>query len=172
VADGFTYANELVSFIREDFGDFFDIGVAGYPEKHKEAPSFEKDLENLQIKTAAGSQFIITQLFLDNNYFFNFLKKIRSMGIQLPVLAGIMPVTDLSQVKRFTEMIGAQIPAALLTILEKAEISQDPDAVKNAGIDWAVRQCQELLAKGVDGIHFYTLNRSLPTLKIFERINP
>lgn len=170
--DGFANARELVGFLRESFGSFFHLGVAGYPEKHVEALTLDQDLDYLKSKVDQGANFIITQLFLENEVFFRFLEKVRKRGIQVPVLAGIMPVSDVAQIKKFTGMIGASLPAELLTQLERA--SQQPDSqeeVRKIGVGWATRQCQRLLEQKVDGIHFYTLNKSLPTLEIFENLS-
>lgn len=168
--NGFTHANEIVEFIKDKFGDYFSLGVAGYPEKHVQAAGMEEDLLNLKRKVDAGAAFIITQLFLDNSFFFRFLDELNKRAIEVPVLAGIMPITDFNQIKKFTEMIGASIPAQLVSKLEKASASGDGEEVKKTGLDWAIKQCHELLEQGVDGIHFYTLNKSLPTLQIFNSL--
>lgn len=166
--DGFTYASELVQFIREKFNNNFDLGVAGYPEKHKEAPSMERDIENLKRKVDSGAGFIITQLFLDNEYFFQFLERARNAAIKVPILAGIMPITDFNQVEKFSEIAGTKFPRPLIEELEKAQ--SNPDDIKRIGIEWATKQCRQLIERGVEGIHFYTLNKSLPTLQIFEKL--
>ncbi len=166
VEGGFRYASELVAFIRERYD--FCIGVAGYPEGHKEAPSLEKDIENLKKKVDAGADFIITQLFFDNRFFFDFLERAEGVGIDVPIIPGIMPIINLNQIKRFTEMCGASIPEPLLSRLE--EVQDDPSAVEAYGIEYATRQCEELLEARVPGIHFYTLNRSQATWKVVSNL--
>jgi methylenetetrahydrofolate reductase (NADPH) len=164
---GFSYANELVEYIarRHDFC----IGVAGYPEGHPQCLNRTRDLENLKKKIDAGARFIVTQLFFDNADFYRWRDAGRVMGINVPVVAGIMPITNVSQIKRFVSMCGAKIPHPLLVKLEKLE--SDPDAVYAAGVEYATRQCQDLLFHGVDGIHFYTLNKSKATVRICRDIS-
>jgi len=164
--DGFRYANELVAHIREGWD--FCIGVAGYPEGHPEAPGKKTDLENLKRKVEAGGEFIVTQLFFTNDDFFDFVDRARATGIGVPIIPGIMPITNVSQIKRFTEMCGATIPKALLHMLDP--IQEDREAVIEVGIDHATRQCEELLRQGAKGIHFYTLNRSRSTMRILENL--
>jgi methylenetetrahydrofolate reductase (NADPH) len=166
---GFNYASELVAFIKERYPHWC-IGVAGYPESHPESPSPEKDLEHLKEKVEAGANFIITQLFFDNKFFFDFLERCRSIDIEVPVIPGILPVTSLKQVLRFTSLCGASIPPALLESLEVAERNQGIKGVRKVGIDYAIRQCRELAERGVDLIHFYTLNRSPATVEILGKI--
>lgn len=165
-ANGFRYASQLVQFIRENFA--FSIGVAGYPEKHVEASSLDVDMGHLRKKIQAGGDFIITQLFFDNADYFSFVNKLRKMGVNAPVVAGLMPITDFEQVKRFTTMCGAKIPSFLLQALEKN--SADKEHVSRLGVDHAVAQCRGLLKQGVPGIHFYTLNKSRSTREIFTRL--
>lgn len=167
VEGGFRYASELVAFIKRRYD--FCIGVAGYPEGHKESPSLEKDIEYLKKKVDAGADFIITQLFFDNTLFFNFLKRTERAGIRVPVIPGIMPIINFGQVKRFTEMCGATIPEALLSKLEA--VKDDPEAVEALGVEHATRQCEELLRAGISGIHFYTLNRSRATWKVVTNLS-
>lgn len=164
--NGFRYANELVSFIRARKP--FCLGVAGYPEGHPEAPSKEGDLVNLKRKVDAGADFIVTQLFFNNREYFDFIARARKAGIQLPIVPGIMPVTDVSQIKRFTEMCGAKIPPPLLAEMEANDGNKQ--AVIDTGIRYATRQCQELLRGGAPGIHFYTLNKSLSTRTILSSL--
>ncbi|MGH7828729.1 MAG: methylenetetrahydrofolate reductase [NAD(P)H], partial [Candidatus Binatia bacterium] len=146
--EGFRHANELVSFIRTRKN--FCLAVAGYPEGHPEAPSKEIDLANLKRKVDSGADFIITQLFFDNRDYFDFVARARNAGISLPIVPGIMPITDVAQIKRFTQMCGAKIPPALLGELET--LADDKAAVVNAGIRYATKQCEELLRKGAPGI--------------------
>jgi methylenetetrahydrofolate reductase (NADPH) len=160
--DGFRYASELTEFIRSSYD--FCIAVAGYPEGHIESPDKETDWNNLEKKISAGADFIITQLFFNNQDFFHFEKKIRERGIQLPIIPGIMPITNFNQIVRFTQMCGAKIPEQ--TTRELETIREDADAVHQYGIKYASQQCKELIAHGVPGIHFYTLNKSKSTKAI------
>ncbi|OGH57068.1 MAG: methylenetetrahydrofolate reductase [NAD(P)H] [Candidatus Lindowbacteria bacterium RIFCSPLOWO2_12_FULL_62_27] len=165
-ADGFRYASELVAAVREH--DDFTIGVAGYPEGHVECESKEKDLENLKRKVDAGGEFIITQLFFDPKDYFDFVARARAIGIRVPIIPGIMPVTNFAQIQKFTQMCGAHLPAEMRAALEP--IQHDPAQVQAFGVEYAVRQCQELLNRGAPGIHFYTLNKSPATRAIFSRL--
>jgi methylenetetrahydrofolate reductase (NADPH) len=162
--DGFSHANELVDFIRSR--KRLCLGVAGYPEGHPEAPSKETDLSNLKRKVDAGADFIVTQLFFDNRDYFDFTARAHRAGIGLPVVPGIMPITDLAQIKRFTQLCGAKIPPSLLVELESVDGKKE--AVIEVGIRYATKQCLELLRQGAPGIHFYTLNKSLSTRTILE----
>ena len=153
---GFRYANELVEFARERYD--FCIGVAGYPEGHPESSSLAADMENLKRKVDAGGEFIITQLFFDNDHYFDFLDRAERAGIDVPIIPGIMPILNLGQVKRFTEMCGASIPKGLMGRLE--ELQDDEEAVEAHGIEHATLQCRGLMEGGVPLIHLYTLNRS------------
>jgi methylenetetrahydrofolate reductase (NADPH) len=164
----FNNAVNLIRHIRKQFGDRFSLGCAGYPEKHPEAPDFDTDLRRLREKVDAGADFIITQLFFDNASFFRFVKRCRKIGIAVPIIAGIMPVTNVAQIKKFTAMCGAVIPKKMLAGLNP--IAGNPDAVVQYGVDWATRQCKELLAANVDGLHFYTLNKSKATRRIVENL--
>ena len=163
---GFGYANELVSFIKENYD--FCLGVAGYPEGHQEADDFDTDLANLKLKVDAGADFVITQMFFDNRFYFDFVVQARAIGIDVPLIPGIMPILNLGQIQRFTQMCGASIPEELLERLEA--IKEDADAVRQCGVEHAAQQCRELLESGVPGIHFYTLNRSTSTRDIFENL--
>ena len=164
----FKNAVDLLRHLRKQFGQTFSLGCAGYPEKHPEAPDFETDLRRLKEKVDAGADFIITQLYFDNAHFFRFVKRCREMGITVPIIAGIMPVTNVAQVKKFTAMCGSTIPADMLAELEK--IAEDPEAVVHYGINSSTNQCRELLAAKVDGLHFYTLNKSKATRQIVENL--
>jgi len=161
---GFGYAEELVQFIRERFS--FCIGVAGYPEGHPECSNREEDLVHLKKKVLAGASFIVTQLFFDNKYYFDFVASLRKIGVDVPVIPGIMPIVNLKQIKRFTKMCGATVPPELMVRLEK--VQDDPESVCQIGIDHAINQCEKLLMQGAPGIHFYTLNRSRATLSVLE----
>jgi len=164
---GFAHADELVAFIKETHPELC-IGVAGYPEKHTEAPDFASDLANLKRKVEAGADFVVTQLFFDDRDYFAFVERLGEIGVRVPVLPGIMPITNVSQIKRFTSMCGAHFPARLLARLEA--VQTDAEAVRRLGVEHAVIECRELLARKVPGIHFYTLNRSTATVEILQRL--
>jgi methylenetetrahydrofolate reductase (NADPH) len=164
---GFANSSELVRFARARHD--FCIGVAGYPEGHPQCLNRTRDLEHLKQKVDGGGNFIITQLFFDNADFYRFRDAARSMGIAAPIVAGIMPILNVSQTKRFVSMCGAKIPHPLLTRLETLEA--DPEAVYRAGIEHATQQCRDLLENGVEGIHFYTLNKSKATVEICRALS-
>jgi len=160
---GFSHANELVEFIKSING--FTIAVAGYPEGHTEAPDLDTDIDNLRKKVDAGADFIITQLFYNNDDFYNFIDKISKKGIQIPVIPGIMPVTSFAQIKKITKMCGASIPEMLTKSLRECKSETE---ICEKGIDYSIKQCKELKAWGVPGFHFYTLNRAFPLTKIMD----
>jgi methylenetetrahydrofolate reductase (NADPH) len=160
---GFRYANELNQFIREQGFDFC-LGGACYPEGHMECLSRDDDLKHLQAKVDAGADFLITQLFFDNAFYFDFVERARRAGIRVPIVPGLMPITNADQIARFTRLCGATVPMRLTLEIEKRR--NDPEAIIQLGIAHATIQCVELLARGVPGIHFYTLNRSLATRMI------
>jgi methylenetetrahydrofolate reductase (NADPH) len=162
----FTYANELAAFIRSR--DHFCLGGACYPETHPLAPDPETDLRNLKRKVDAGVDFLITQLFFDNADFFAFEERARAVGIEVPIVPGIMPVLNAKSIRRMTSLSGAKIPDELHAKL--TEVESDDHATRDVGIEWATLQCRELLDRGVPGIHFYTLNKSTATRAIFERL--
>jgi len=164
--NGFGYGVELVQFISEHFS--FCIGVAGYPEGHPESSNREEDLFHLKKKVLAGASFIVTQLFFDNKYYFDFVANLRNIGVDVPVIPGIMPIVNLKQIKRFTKMCGATVPHDLMVRLEA--VQDDPESVYQIGIDHAANQCRKLLMQGAPGVHFYTLNRSRATLSVLERL--
>ena len=165
---GFAHANELIAFIEEKFPQFC-VGVAGYPEKHPEANDFASDLRALKGKVDAGADFVVTQLFFDDRDYFAFVERARTAGILVPIVPGIMPITNVSQIKRFTAMCGAHVPARLLARLEG--VQDDPEAVRAMGVAHAVEQCEQLLRGGVPAIHLYTLNRSTASLEILRTLN-
>ena len=142
----------------------FCVGVAGYPEGHPQCLNITRDLENLKRKLDAGGSFIITQLFFDNADLWRWRDAVRAQGIDAPIVAGLIPIENVAQIKRFVTRCGAKIPHALLTKLESVE--GDPDAVYRVGIDHAIAQCEDLLQGGIDGLHFYTLNKSRATAEI------
>lgn len=163
---GFSNASQLVAYIKQRGG--FCIAGACYPEKHPEAASPDEDLAHLKRKVDAGAEFLITQLFFDNADYFGFVERARKAGIQVPIVAGIMPITNVSQIKRFTAMCGARMPDSLMQKLEP--IAADADAVGDVGVEYATAQCRDLLERGAPGIHFYTLNRSKATVEILRRL--
>lgn len=160
---GFRYATELVAFIRE-LGNDFCIGAACYPEGHVESPDLEADLAHLVEKVDAGADFLVSQLFFDNADYRAFVSRARSSGVQVPIVPGLMPVTNAAQVERFTKMCGSRIPQELYRRLRI--VAADPSAVVATGVQWAVDQGRELLEMGAPGLHFYTLNRSSATLAV------
>lgn len=164
---GLSYANELVAFIREQQRPFC-LAAACYPEMHIEAVSPDDDLARLREKVAAGVDFLITQLFFENAVYFDFVRRARAAGITVPIVAGIMPITNLSQIERFTQRCGASIPDRLQRLLEPHR--EDPETVESLSIEYAITQCRELLDRGVPGIHFYTLNRSRATRDILTAL--
>lgn len=163
---GFGHACELVEFIRARHD--FCLAGACYPEKHPEAPDLATDLVNLKRKVDSGVDFLITQLFFDEADYFSFVDKARAQGIAKPIVPGIMPITNFSQIQRLSAMCGARIPAALVERLERA--NNDAAQVRAIGVDHATRQCRALLEGGAPGIHFYTLNRSPATVQILEAL--
>ncbi|HEX2397363.1 MAG TPA: methylenetetrahydrofolate reductase [NAD(P)H] [Solirubrobacteraceae bacterium] len=163
---GLSYSTELARLISDRYD--FCIGAACFPEVHPEAPDLAHDIRFLKEKIAAGAQFLITQLFFDNELYFDFVAEVRAAGIDLPIVPGIMPITNAQQVKRFTSMCGASIPPALLAQLELR--ADDPDAVRQLGVAYAGLQCADLLRRGAPGIHFYTLNRSPATRAIVSAL--
>jgi methylenetetrahydrofolate reductase (NADPH) len=157
VPGGFRYANELVAFLRNRHPEI-GIGVAGYPEKHQEAPDPQADLEHLKLKVEAGADAVFTQLFYENRSFFDFQDRYRKLGIQVPLIPGIMPITEFARIQRITSLCGAKMPVDLAARLEA--VRDDTQAQFEIGVEHAVNQCRELVEAGVPGIHFYVLNRS------------
>jgi methylenetetrahydrofolate reductase (NADPH) len=165
--NGFAYASELVAFIKQHFPKL-GIGVAGFPEGHPATPNRLKEMDNLKAKIDAGADYICTQLFFDNNDYYDFCERCEIAGIQVPIIAGIMPVTSRNGLVRTAELaLGARVPAKLLRAVLRAE---DDQTVENVGVHWATQQAFDLFDHKVAGIHFYTLNRSKPTLKIYESL--
>lgn len=162
----FRWASDLASFIKRRGG--FDIGGACYPEVHSEASSAEEDIRNLKIKVDSGVNFLITQLFFDNSFFYSFIDRARTVGINVPVSAGIMPVTNKRQIERMVTMCGASIPQELTKIMSK--YSDDPESLTDAGIDYAARQIEDLISNGVEGIHLYTMNNPSVAGRIYDSI--
>ncbi len=165
---GHTYASELVRAIRTRHGASVCVGGAGYPEKHVECGNPAVDLMNLKRKVDAGLDFVITQLFFDNQRYFEFVERARAAGISVPIIPGIMPITNAAQVERFTSACGATLPFKLAAELDRRR--QDPTAVMQLGVAHATAQCIDLLMGGAPGIHFYTLNRSNATKEVFTAL--
>jgi methylenetetrahydrofolate reductase (NADH) len=163
---GLAYSTELAQLIATDYD--FAIGAACFPEVHPEAVDLESDLAFLKKKVEAGARFLITQLFFDNELYFDFVREARAAGIDVPIVPGIMPVTGYAQIKRFTERCGASLPDRYER--ELAARADDPDAVKDLGVAYATLQCSDLLARGAPGIHFYTLNKSPATRSILAAL--
>ena len=166
--DGCKFANELVELIRENFKDWFSIGVAAYPEGHPESPNLERDVYYFKKKVDAGADFAITQMFFDNKYFYDYLELCEKAGINIPIIPGIMPITNFKQIRKFALMCGATIPEELVKKLEK--VQDNNEEVEKIGIEFAVKQCEDLLKNGVKGLHFYTLNKSKATIEIYNQI--
>ena len=162
---GFSYASDLVAFIKSRHPDIC-LGIAGYPEKHPEAPSMDSDLDALKVKADAGGSFITTQLFFDNAVFFQYMEKVQSRGIQIPIVPGIMPVLSLKQIKRITQLCQSRLPNSLESQLSKVE--SDPEAVRRLGVEWAAAQIEDLLANGVPGIHIYALNKARSAIELID----
>ena len=165
---GCDYAVELVALIREIFGDRFSVGVASYPEGHPESPNMEWELKHFKEKVDAGADFSITQMFFENRYYYEFLDLCEKFHIDIPVIPGIMPITNFKQIRKFASMCGATIPQDLIEKMEPVE--DKPEEVAKIGVEFAIDQCEDLLRNGVPGLHFYTLNKSRATLLIYESI--
>ncbi len=163
---GFAHATDLIEFLAANYGRA--VGAACYPEVHPEAESAEKDLEFARRKQDAGAGFLTTQLFFDNASYERFVERARRAGVTIPIVPGIMPVTNVAQIERFTRMCGASIPPSLLARLKGIE--DDPGAVMATGIEHAITQCRALLAGGAPGVHFYTLNKSHATRSVLAAL--
>jgi methylenetetrahydrofolate reductase (NADPH) len=163
---GLSYSVELIRLIRERFD--FCVGAACFPEVHPDAPDRASDLSYAKEKVEAGVDFLITQLFFDNELYFEFVEDARAAGIEVPIIPGIMPITNYSQIKTITGMCGAAIPAELERELNGR--ADDPEAVAELGVAYATLQCSDLLARGAPGVHFYTLNRSPATRAILAAV--
>lgn len=163
---GFAHANDLIAMLRRNYD--FCIGAACYPEKHPDAPTLGADLAALKGKVAAGADFLVSQLFFDNSHFFSFEDRARAIGISVPILPGLMPITNFGQIERFVAICGASIPPKLRVEMESRK--GDAKAVEDLGVAYASMQASELLQSGVPGIHFYTLNRSPATRAIVSAL--
>ncbi len=166
-ADDFSHTAELVAFIKENFAEM-SVGVAGFPEGHPETPNRLREIDYLKAKIDAGADYIVTQLFFENRDFYDFCERCELAGIRVPIVAGIMPITSRQGMIRMAELAGgARLPARLLKGVSRA---QDDDYVEKVGVHWATEQVRDLLDHNVRGIHFYTLNSSKATLKIYESL--
>lgn len=163
---GFKYASELITHVKT-LGDFC-IGGAAYPEGHPESLNAETDVINLRHKINAGAEFLITQMFFDNDIYFDFVEKARKNGITARIIPGIIPITNYKQVKKFISLSNASIPTELTEQLD--EFQNDAEKIYNIGVEYAVKQCKKLLERGAPGIHFYTLNKSRATVDIFQSL--
>jgi methylenetetrahydrofolate reductase (NADPH) len=166
VEGGLSHGSELIQLANDHYD--FCIGAACYPEKHVESVSHEDDFRYAKLKEECGASFLISNLFFDNRAFFDFVHRARLAGVTLPIIPGIMPVTNVDQITRFTSKIGAVIPAPLMDALNSRR--DDPEAVLQLGVAWSTLQCAELLSAGAPGVHFYTLNRSPATRAILSAL--
>ncbi len=162
------HALELVKLIRNVFGQHFSIGVASYPEGHPESPNMEWEIRFFKEKVEAGADFSITQMFFENSYYYRFLDMCQKEGIDIPILPGIMPITNFKQISKFASMCGATIPRHLIEKMEP--YMEDNETIAKIGIDYAIDQCIDLLKNNAPGLHFYTLNKSKATLEIYRAI--
>lgn len=167
-AGEFRYASELVEFIRAETGDWFNIAVAAYPEMHPQAKSPQDDLRNFARKVQAGANSAITQYFYNADAYFQFVDEAHKMGVDIPVVAGIMPITNYTQLMRFSEMCGTEIPRWIR--LKLASYGDDTDSIRAFGLDVVTQLCQRLLDGGAPGLHFYSLNQSVATSAIWQRL--
>lgn len=164
----FRYANELVDFIRKETGDWFQIEIAAYPETHPQARNYREDLLNFKRKAEAGANAAITQYFFNADAYFNFVDDCRALGVTLPIVPGIMPISNFSQLARFSATCGAEIPRWLTLKMES--YSDDTASIKAFGLDFIAGMCEKLLRGGAPGLHFYTLNQASLTTAIWQRL--
>jgi methylenetetrahydrofolate reductase (NADPH) len=164
----FRHANELVSFIRQETGDWFQIEIAAYPETHPQARNYREDLINFKRKADAGANAAITQYFFNPDAYFNFVDDCSAMGMTLPIVPGIMPISNFSQLSRFSSACGAEIPRWLTLKMES--YLDDTASIKAFGLDFVAAMCQKLLAGGAPGLHFYTMNQAALTTTIWQRL--
>ena len=165
--ESFSYASDMIAFIKERYD--FTLGCAGYPEGHIESESLEKDIEYLKLKVDNGAEYVVAQYFYDNRYFFDYVEKCRAIGINVPIIPGIMPVYTVKMTNNLSELCGTTITDTLQRRLEVVD-TNDKDVVLNLGIDFATEQCRDLLKKGVAGLHFYTMDRSKSITEIINRL--
>jgi methylenetetrahydrofolate reductase (NADPH) len=164
----FHYADELVRFIREETDDRFFIEIAAYPEKHPQAASLQEDLENFRKKVEAGADSAITQYFYNPDAYYRYVDALAAKGVEIPVVPGIMPITNFKQLARFSASCGAEIPRWIATRLEG--YGDDLDSIREFGLDVVTRLCDQLLNHGAPGLHFYTLNRAQPTAALWHNL--
>ena len=164
----FHYANELVEFIRQETGDWFRIDVAAYPDMHPQAPSLSEDIANFVRKVKAGADVAITQYFYNPDAYFRFVSDIRKAGVDIPVIAGVMPITNYTQLARFSDMCGAEIPLWIRRRLES--YGSDLASLRAFGHDVVLDLCRKLLEGGADGLHFYSLNRAEATARLWREL--
>ncbi|MDP2507116.1 MULTISPECIES: methylenetetrahydrofolate reductase [NAD(P)H] [unclassified Oceanobacter] len=163
------YANELVEFIRKETGNWFTLDVAAYPEKHPQSRSFEDDLKNFVRKVEAGADNAITQYFFNADSYFWFVDRVRAMGVDIPIIPGIMPITNYTKLARFSDSCGAELPRWIRKQLEA--YGDDSDSIRQFGTEVVTQMCERLLAGGAPGLHFYTLNQAEPSLKVWENLS-
>lgn len=166
----FRYANELVEFIRAESGDWFHVEVAAYPEMHPQARSPSDDMQHFVRKVQAGADAAITQYFYNADAYFRFVDDARKHGVQVPIVAGVMPITNYTQLMRFSDMCGAEIPRWIRLAL--ASFGDDSESIRAFGLDVVTAMCERLLAGGAPGLHFYSLNQAGPTMAICQRLQP
>ncbi len=166
--DNYKYSSELAAFIRANFGDYFGIAVAGFPEGHILCPDRERDAGFLKLKIEAGADFVITQLFFENKDYFEYSDRLRRIGVNVRVIPGILPITDYGALQRFCSLCGATVTDEVKKIFEP--IQDDKEATVRAGVEFVIRQCKELLDGGAPGIHFYCLNKLHPTDEILQAV--
>ena len=162
------FANELVEFIRAETGDHFTLEVAAYPEMHPQASSFEVDLQNFVRKVKAGADSAITQYFFNADSYFHFVDRVRAMGVDIPIIPGIMPITNYTKLARFSDSCGAEIPRWVRKQLEA--YGDDSDSIVKFGEEVVTDLCQRLIAGGAPGLHFYTLNQAKPSLDVWKNL--
>jgi methylenetetrahydrofolate reductase (NADPH) len=168
VPDGLEFCYQLIDLIRESFGEFFSISVAGFPEGHINCPDRETDTRYMKIKIEHGGEFIITQLFFDNSIYSEYLERLKRAGINVRVLPGILPITSYDGLLKFCGICGATVTREVHDIF--GPLKDDEDATREAGIEFAVKQCSDLLDRGAPGLHFFTLNKTEPTREIWKRL--
>ncbi|MCX7820460.1 MAG: methylenetetrahydrofolate reductase [NAD(P)H] [Brevinematales bacterium] len=162
---GLKHSTDLIKIIKNNFDNFFSIGGAVYPEMHPESKNWDEEMKYLKLKKEMGMEFGITQLFFDNNRFYEFIDRCNKINLDIPILPGIMPISNYNQIKKFVSMCNASIPPKLNEKIEKY-----PEEVEKIGIEYAIHQVEDLIKNGVDGIHFYTLNKSKATILIYNEV--
>lgn len=166
--ESFSYASDIIRFVKNHYD--FDLGCAGYPEGHVQAVSLEKDIEYLKLKQDSGAQYAVTQYFYDNNFFYSYLDKCRAAGITIPIIPGIMPIYTVKLTNMLCKLCGSTIPAGLQNRLDSLSAATDAREVTDLGVEIAFKQCMDLLAHGVDGLHFYTMDRAKSVIRIIRRL--